>query len=226
MVTTQAEEPTEPLPAQVLRRIRAGIIDGRYPLGSRLRERDLSVELGVSRVPVREALQQLAREGFVSSAPRRGAVVRMLTPRDVEELFDIRAHLETLAAREAARRCGEGADSSVLDAAMQRAKTATASGDPQLILDANIGFHEAMVELAGHALLADLMPTVLFRTRWLFGVTASRDAGRQCQEHGEIHAAVVAGEVELAGLLSAAHVESGRRPSQRILASRAAGEHL
>ena len=55
--------------------VREGIIEGRYPPGSRLRERDLSESLQMSRIPIREALRQLDVEGFVTTSPNRGAIV-------------------------------------------------------------------------------------------------------------------------------------------------------
>ncbi|MBT2512565.1 GntR family transcriptional regulator [Arthrobacter sp. ISL-30] len=75
-------------------RIRQLIISGEYAPGSRLRERELSEFLAVSRVPVREALQQLEAEGFVVTSPRRAATVKQITLKDVNELFDVRLILE------------------------------------------------------------------------------------------------------------------------------------
>src|SRR5215468_7957622 len=89
--------------------IREGIIAGTYPMGSRLRERDLSAEHEVSRVPIREAIAQLQSEGFVVTQPRRGALVRSLTLTDIDELFDVRLSLEVLATRLAAERVRAGA---------------------------------------------------------------------------------------------------------------------
>ena len=92
--------PAAPLPpvGDELRRL---IITGELPPGSRLVEDRLAVQLGVSRNPVREALQALAGEGFVDLLPRRGAVVAQITPAQAEELFDVRG---ARAARRPARR--------------------------------------------------------------------------------------------------------------------------
>ena len=67
-------------------------------------ERDIAEELGVSRVPVREALRNLVGEGLATPRPRTWAVVRDFTPEDIEDLMEVRSALETLAIRLAAQR--------------------------------------------------------------------------------------------------------------------------
>src|SRR5688500_5970879 len=78
--------------------IRAGIMTGRFSLGSRLRQNSLASEFGVSRTPIREALRWLHAEGVVDLVPNRGAVVRGLTPRELRDAYRVRAELEGLAA--------------------------------------------------------------------------------------------------------------------------------
>ncbi len=79
---------------RVAGRIRDAIHEGRYPPGARLVERTLAAELGVSHIPVREALVRLTDQGLVERAPRRGARVATLTPRELEELSSLRIVLE------------------------------------------------------------------------------------------------------------------------------------
>lgn len=75
------------------------IVTHRLKPGDKLSDLRLSAELGVSRTPVREALQRLARDGIVRAAPRRGFFVATFSPHDVEEIYDIRTMLEVLALR-------------------------------------------------------------------------------------------------------------------------------
>ena len=82
--------------------LREEIIDGRRAPGSRLVERDLAADMGVSRIPVRDALHELVAEGLVTSRPRTWAVVRTFSETDVEELIEVRSALEVLAFRRAA----------------------------------------------------------------------------------------------------------------------------
>jgi len=74
--------------------VRDRILSGDLPPGSALRQEVLADELGVSRIPVREAIRQLSAEGFVDAIPHRGAFVSMLSRAEVQELFDIRLRLE------------------------------------------------------------------------------------------------------------------------------------
>ena len=85
--------------------VRERIIDGSLQPGSRIRERDLAEAINVSRVPIREAFPRLEAEGYIRTIPRRGAVVAPMELVDVNEVFDVRASLEVLAARLAAQRC-------------------------------------------------------------------------------------------------------------------------
>src|SRR5689334_25063716 len=74
--------------------IRERILRGRYPEGEPLRQDAIGAELGVSRIPVREALRQLEAEGLVTFNPHRGAVVSTLSLKQIQELFELRAEIE------------------------------------------------------------------------------------------------------------------------------------
>src|SRR4051812_43907 len=71
--------------------IRAWILNGRLKPGERLHQEQLAVDLGVSRMPVREAIRQLAAEGLVQLIPHRGAFVSSLDPDEIRELYEVRA---------------------------------------------------------------------------------------------------------------------------------------
>src|SRR5437868_3185775 len=77
-----------------LEALRERILRGHYPEGEPLRQDALASELGVSRIPVREALRQLEAEGLVTFAPHRGAVVSSLSIDEITELFELRAEVE------------------------------------------------------------------------------------------------------------------------------------
>src|SRR5438132_168615 len=87
-------------------RLREQIVTGALPAGTRILEERLAEEQGVSRVPVREALQRLEREGYLVLQPRRGATVASPSPSRALELMVVRRQLEALAARLAANRRG------------------------------------------------------------------------------------------------------------------------
>lgn len=85
--------------------LRQAILEGRLEPGERLVERDLAATLGISRTPVREALQKLEQERLVRKTPRRGMVVAGFSTREVNEIYQIRSALEGLVTSLAAERC-------------------------------------------------------------------------------------------------------------------------
>jgi DNA-binding GntR family transcriptional regulator len=113
-VSAGQSEPIDPHPAEenvvelrsqlVARRLREAIVGGRYAPGERLRQEEIASEMGISRVPVREALRQLETEGLVTLAPHAGATVAQLDPRDLDEIYAIRIALEPMLIAESAPR--------------------------------------------------------------------------------------------------------------------------
>jgi DNA-binding GntR family transcriptional regulator len=83
--------------------VRTRVISGQLPAGTRIDQDALAAEFSVSRMPVREALRQLGAEGFVTIVPHRGAIVTALSPAEVEEIYEIRAALEGVAAHHASQ---------------------------------------------------------------------------------------------------------------------------
>lgn len=206
------------LSAQIYVELRERIIEGIYPPGTRLRERELSDDLNVSRVPLREALPQLEADGYIVTYPRRGAVVRTLTLVDVDELFDIRLSLEVFAARKAAERARTNALPTRLAELVEKARTITNEYSPRDISTINTQIHEEIVRLADSDLLNNLMRTVMGRTRWLFRLTSDRDQNEQFHDHDDLARAIYAGNAEVAAAIAHTHIESGRQPSLDMLA--------
>ena len=218
-MTVHADSPASSADA-TRARIRELIISGDFAPGSRLRERELSQALDVSRVPVREALQLLEAEGFIDTSPRRGATVKQITLRDVNELFDVRLSLEVLAARLAAQAAARGESSARLQQMMDRAEEATLRHDHAQIPLSNTALHAEIVSMGGNALLEYSMKPLLGRMQWLFTLTGHLDPLVQCAEHLSLCKAIYDGRAELAAALAFAHVELGREPSLRGLAGR------
>ncbi|WP_458688207.1 GntR family transcriptional regulator [Nocardia tengchongensis] len=197
---------------QAYEELRDRIIDLRLSPGQRLVERDLAAELAISRIPLREALQMLEREGLVVIVPRQGAIVAPFTVADVRDLFDVRESLEVLAARLAAERATT-ADLAVLRDQLNAARDATARGDQAAIAAANAGFHAVIVEISGNPLLQSLLRPLESRVRWLFHLTKERDPGTQCEEHELLYAAIADHDPAAAAEIAYRHVASGREPS-------------
>ena len=117
--------------------VRSGIIAGRYLAGARLTEQEIATTVGVSRTPVREALRRLDAEGLVEFTPNLGAIVTVWSEADSDEVFDLRAMLESYSARRATLRAirgaGRGAASSLprrSTASRSSARPATSSASP------------------------------------------------------------------------------------------------
>lgn len=126
--------------------IRDGIVSGRYEGGARIKSELVAEALGISRMPVREALRQLDAEGLVTLRPNRGAVVTNLTPDDLLELFSIRAVLEGLAAYHAASRIRPEA---LFDLEHQISRMALVRHDYRLWIEAHDAFHESLCSFSG-----------------------------------------------------------------------------
>ena len=149
--------------------IRGQILDGKLRPGERLVEDKLSVELGVSRVPVREALLGLAMEGLVRLEPRRGATVAEITPEIVAELVEVRALLEGLNARLAARRHDPEIVAS-LRATLARGNAAATTGSRDQLARLNAEFHERLAEASHNSVLSEVMRGLRERTSLAFAI--------------------------------------------------------
>lgn len=216
--TALQPDPNESLSQQVYRSIRGKIIKGALAQGSRLRERDLAEEFGISRIPLREAFPQLEADGFIQSSPRRGVTVTSLTLKDVDDLFEARLGLEVYAARLAAAKVAAGASTAGLDAALTAADAAYPTQDADLIVEANATVHDEIVLLAGNPLVTKMMQSISGRYRWIFRLTYMPEAGGSGHEHEEMFRAIRKGDADLAAALAWAHVEHGREPTLSMLA--------
>lgn len=95
------------LTAKIFNKIREDILNGRYKEGEKLIEAKLAEEMGVSRTPVREALKQLELDGLVDNVPNRGVIVKGISNQDIQDIFEIRAAIEGIAAKWAVERITE-----------------------------------------------------------------------------------------------------------------------
>jgi DNA-binding GntR family transcriptional regulator len=198
--------------------VKRRIIEAELRPGQRLIERDLADELGVSRIPLREALRLLAAEGLVVLVPRRGVLVSPFTPADIRDLFDVRESLEVLAARLAATRANADGLRRLrrsLDAALR----ATGEGDELEIAARNVAFHAEIVALSGNALLESMMRPLDARLLWLFRLTAEHDPLRQCVEHEELYEAIAAKDPGRAAESARRHVVDGLEPALTLAES-------
>ncbi|MBS1182277.1 MAG: GntR family transcriptional regulator [Proteobacteria bacterium] len=204
-----------PLAKLVAAAIRDRITSGEFSIGSRLVEGKLSEELGVSRMPVREALRELAAEGLVTIEPRRGASVTAVTDDQKRDMIEVRATLEALNARLAARR-HDPEQIARLQLVLDEGGKITETGSRQDFIRQNDRFHEALADVGGNSVLTDMMRSLRDRTAMLFAPTSQLRARENWQEHAAILRAVIDGDSELAALLAARHVYNAAQMKQDV----------
>jgi DNA-binding GntR family transcriptional regulator len=196
-----------PLTKLVLNSIRERILTGAMAPGERLVEAQLSSDLGVSRMPVREALRALAAEGVVTIEPRRGATVAIHTSEQIQELVEVRATLESLNAKLAARR-HDPEQIARLKRLLAAGSSISEETDLAQLHEDNNSFHEALAEAAANSVLGDMVRSLRERTAVIFAPSSRLRAKQNWEEHAAILQAVIDGDAELAGLLAARHVYS------------------
>ena len=136
--------------------IQNAILGGRYRPGSRLNERDVAQELGISRTPVREAIRKLTADGFVRHRPNSGVTVLELSERSMTDLADLRAHLAEMAGRVAAQRIDPGGLKLLEEIADRIRERITVGGSSVSsdVLALFRGFHTAVLAQCGNEWLA------------------------------------------------------------------------
>jgi DNA-binding GntR family transcriptional regulator len=189
--------------------LRGAIAEGRLQPGERIREVALAEELGISRTPIREALQRLARDGLIQQDARNGARVTELSMAAIQELYDLRVILEGSAARFAALSATAN-DRQRLTAIL--AKEAEHLGDAVAMAKLNKLFHQGLCQAANNRFLSNAVAT-FSTTLLLLGPTtlaAGQRADESHAEHSAIIAAVGAGDAALAERLMRGHIDRAR----------------
>jgi DNA-binding GntR family transcriptional regulator len=172
----------------------------------RLDERRLAQDFGVSRTPVREAMAQLEREGFVRSVPRRGVYVVRKTRREVIELITAWAALESMAARLITQ---TAPDEDI--AALRRMFTTFENGALRAHLDeyseVNIEFHQAIIRMSRNAVIVDLAENLFTHMRMIRRKTIGEmdRADRSIRDHMQIIEALEARDTVRAEVLVRDH---------------------
>ena len=201
----------ESTPALIARTLRRAISDGTVPPGTQLGEAALARSLGVSRGPLREAMQRLTQEGLLVSHRNRGLFVAELSDEAVEDMYLLRTTVET-AALERVLALGRGREAAdALDAAV--GSMAALADEPRsaAMVAADLDFHHALVEAAHSPRLSRVHETVLVETSMCLHAmrTTYTDAESRLAEHRAIADAVRAGEPVAARALLVEHMRDG-----------------
>lgn len=178
--------------------------------GQHLVESELAGHLGVSRQPVREALQRLNTEGWVDLRPAQGAFVHEPTEEEADQLLTVRTLLEAEAARLAAANTGT-AGITALEELCAKGEQAVVDGDVDLVVTTNAAFHAKVMELAGNVVLAELAGQVDRRVRWYYTPVARQRGKQSWIEHRRLIAAIADRDERRATEIMRAHTEHTRQ---------------
>jgi DNA-binding GntR family transcriptional regulator len=195
-----------PLREQVKELVLERILDGTYAPGDRIVETRLAQELGTSQAPVREALRELELLRFVESEPHRGARVRAVSAEQMAEIYPVRAALEEVAGREAAKRLR--GDVRELEIELEEMRAAARDHDIHRQVEHDVRFHRLIVESAGNATLLEVWSSLRIEARTVITLLAGGiDPAELVELHVPVLEAVRGGDPDEAGRVLRHHVE-------------------
>lgn len=200
---------------QAVEKLRAAILAGVFRPGDRLVEAALCTRLGVSRPSLREALRSLEAEGLVTIIPNRGPQIPVLTWRQAEEIYQVRALLEGEAAALCAKRATR-AQVDALRAALVDFEKAVRDDDGARRLSATAEFYRIMQDGAGQSLIDSLLQRLMARINFLRAQSMSR-AGRakfSAREMRAIYQAVAKGDAKAARKAAEIHVKNAAKAAR------------
>ncbi|HJQ47817.1 MAG TPA: GntR family transcriptional regulator [Amycolatopsis sp.] len=191
--------------AIIARQLREAIMNGSLPPGTQLGETELAGKFQVSRGPLREAMQRLVSEGLLRSERHRGLFVIDLEPTDIHDIYSARLAIERAAVLRVLGR-DQAAAAMLLEETVREMAEAD---DGHAVSEADIRFHEVLVEASGSKRLVRMARTLLIETRMCLSAlhrTYASDEER-VTEHKRITAAIRDGDQELALSLLEAHMD-------------------
>ncbi|MBI4491427.1 MAG: GntR family transcriptional regulator [Chloroflexi bacterium] len=213
--STLRESPVDdhalPSGERIYQRLRAAILRGQLPPGARLVEWNLAAEFGVSRTPVREALKRLSGEGLVAVDASRGLVVRGLSLREVEEIYEVLEMLEAPATRLAAQRRSPE-ELAKLRVVLELMAEYTERGQTDALVQANSKFHGVIAQAARNEWLLETMRGIHdFVPRFSLASFASLERSQEVlEEHVAIVRALERGDGDEAERLARQHLARAR----------------
>jgi len=172
----------------------------------RIDERQLALSLGVSRTPIREAMTLLENEGLLRTVPRRGIFIVRKTKRQIVEMIEMWAAIESMAARLATQSASD-ADIAALRKMFDEFRTSAPAEHISEYSDANIAFHQAIIRLSGSHLMGQTLENLFIHVRAIRRLTISQAdrASRSIVDHMRIIEALERRDTELAERLVRQH---------------------
>jgi DNA-binding GntR family transcriptional regulator len=199
-----------PLRESVYEAILEMIITGDLKPGQHLVEKELAALLGVSRQPVREALQWLKKDEWVDLRPGYGAFVHVPTSEEADQLLSVRTLLEAESARLAAMQATKEGVQRLRDI-YERGVRSLKEDDVEAVVSANAELHASITQMSGNKVLMELAGQVDRRVRWYHTPVAKSRGKKAWDEHAALIEAIAEGDAESAARLMREHTEHTRQ---------------
>ena len=217
----------KPLRELVCEHIREAIINGTFAPGERLMEIQMADEMGVSRTPVREAIRKLEMEGFVVMIPRRGTYVSNMSIKDINDVYEIRISLDTLAAGLAAERISDE-ELEELQCLLVKVGNAIEENDMAKVVEADIEFHDVLYKASRNERLRNIINNLREQITVIRGVSM-RYPGRlkdTQEEHRRLVECIAARNVEKSQEMARIHLENAEKTLMAAMSERKGNDDL
>jgi DNA-binding GntR family transcriptional regulator len=201
-----------------LERLRTAIVELHFKPGSRLTERDLCEQLGVSRSVVREVIRHLESEGLVETVPHHGPIVARLDPATAAQIYELRGLLESSAAQAAAVHADAAALAGMKDA-LEQIAAAHEAGNHHAVILATAQFYQVMFRSGGKTVAWDVVQRLNGRISWLRAMTIA-SPGRAVSgpvQMRRIYEAIAARQPEAAAAACREHVAQAAAIARSLL---------
>ncbi|WP_298442937.1 GntR family transcriptional regulator [uncultured Ferrimonas sp.] len=207
---------------QTFEQLQQAIIQGQLAPGSKINEQEIAARYGISRGPLREALQRLEQRRLIERIPHVGARVITLTPQQLTDLYQVRAELEAMACRLAASRI-TSSELNQLETLLDRQEQVFRSEELTSLQD-DIDFHVGVIRASGNQTLITTLTGDLYHQLQIYRhqCISSRRPLRALAQHRQILAALASRDGELAALLMRRHIEAGAANTAKVLSARLA----
>ncbi|MHB8983833.1 MAG: GntR family transcriptional regulator, partial [Carboxydocellales bacterium] len=202
-------------------------INGHLKPGERMMEIQLADEMGVSRTPVREAIRKLELEGFVVMIPRKGAYVAGISLKDIADVFEIRAALESLAAALAAERITEE-ELEALERSLVKVAECTEANDLEALITVDTDFHDILYKASRNERLVQIVSNLREQIQ-RFRMTSLSQPGRMkdaMEEHRKLVEALSERNIELARTLAREHIEFAESSMLEVIRTTEIGQNI
>jgi DNA-binding GntR family transcriptional regulator len=198
--------------------IRAQVVDFRMKPGERVNEFQLARQLGLSRTPVREALNRLASEGFLVLTPNRGFFFRPLDIEALVQFYEVRSVLERGAFLLACERASEDGIVALIDY-WTEAKRIYLRDDPDEKLDLDEGFHQRLASLSGNPEFARQLAAINARIRFARRTEIARGPRHaiMVDDHGTLITALERREAAVGSAILASHISLSIEDARAVL---------